>query len=397
MDKTVLQTIKENLYSRGYLLKKIDGNLHFIKSTDYDFQTINIWITEFKKDSFQSSLSFDLYLEKGLAFYLEPWLLQGKEKNIRISTNEGALTFNILTNKRLIKRFDTSEGGTFDWNYLYVNDFLQYFEDTVEKFIERVLQDYPINMLNKTDSLIVKAIVFEQLGDLEKAAKFLEEELMRLQNLKGGVEEYVTRRYRAYIDHLKNDTPLLHIPSPYDIASVFKLRNNNIYILLNKKTAKDTDILEYFGGVERFANGEKVSCEQEVPDDGMAIDKLGKWSVLRVGMEVLSSYRQEEVANALSSLSEAYSRAILFVNQDTSGTFGFEVYKKGGCVRRWMSGEGEVLVNEGKALSGEKKRFTDKLSEDTDEESVKSFLDAIVKITHADVEKCKGMLYTLVQ
>ena len=82
------------------------------------------------------------------------------------------------------------------------------------------------------------------------------------------------------------------------------------------------------------------------------------------------------------------------MNDDTTGTFGFEIYKKGEAIRKWMSGEGEVLKSEGKMISGEKKRFEDNLKE-TSVEDVVDFIDTVIKITHDDLEKCKSTFYSL--
>ena len=95
----------------------------------------------------------------------------------------------------------------------------------------------------------------------------------------------------------------------------------------------------------------------------------------------------------LSDMSTKYNRAILFVNQDTTNTFGFEVYKKGEFLRKWMAGDGEVLENIGKPITGERKKFTEQLKKEQDVESVQKFLDSVLKITYGDLEKSKCVAY----
>ena len=203
---------------------------------------------------------------------------------------------------------------------------------------------------------------------------------------------YCLERKKVYLEYLKNGTPLPYIPSPTDKASILALTGNDIYILLNKKNTKDSEILEYFGGIKNFNKAQKVSYE-DVYDDGIMISKVGKWSILRVGVDLFLNFEQDKIESMLVELSAKYSRAILLINQDTSNTFGFEVYKKGEFLRRWMAGDGEVMENIGKPITGEKKRFMDILKDEQDSNSVVEFLDGILKITYGDLEKSKSMFY----
>ena len=203
---------------------------------------------------------------------------------------------------------------------------------------------------------------------------------------------YCLESKKVYLEYLKNGTPLPYIPSPTDKASILALTGNDIYILLNKKNTKDSEILEYFGGIKNFNKAQKVSYE-DVYDDGIMISKVGKWSILRVGVDLFLNFEQDKIESMLVELSAKYSRAILLINQDTSNTFGFEVYKKGEFLRRWMAGDGEVMENIGKPITGEKKRFMDILKDEQDSNSVVEFLDGILKITYGDLEKSKSMFY----
>jgi hypothetical protein len=206
---------------------------------------------------------------------------------------------------------------------------------------------------------------------------------------------YCLQRKEAYLDYLKHDTPLPYIPSPADKASLFQLTSNDIYIALNKKNIKDNDILEYFGSKEIFDKPQKISYKDLNNDNGIAICKVGKWSILRIGVDLFMQFDQSKIENMLSDMSTKFNRAFLCVNQDITNTFGFEAYKKGEFLRRWMAGDGEVLENIGKPITGEKKRFNDTLKDEQDAESVVIFLDSVLKITYGDLEKSKTVLYEI--
>lgn len=231
--------------------------------------------------------------------------------------------------------------------------------------------------------------------------KFFDEKDRAIKELEGFIEQndkddMEFQRYKTYLDYLKNAKPLKYIPSPNEAASILKLTNEDIYLCLNKKTAKDKDILDYFGGADRFEKAQKISYEQiREHNQGIAICKVGKWSVLRINFEMLMQFDKEELENILKNMSEQYNRAILFVNQDTTNTFGFEVYKKGELLRRWMAGDGAVLENVGKSITGERKKFTDKLKKEQGAESIQKFLDSVIKITYEDLKKSKCIAYNL--
>ena len=208
---------------------------------------------------------------------------------------------------------------------------------------------------------------------------------------------YAYDRLNAYLDHLKNGTPLPYIPSPHDKASVLSFDGEDIYILLNKKipSTKDKELLAYFGDTEQITLVGKADCDTHVDPKQILICRVGKWTMLKLGFEFIKDLSPLQIENLLKELSEKYNRAILAVNQDTSATFGFEIYKKGEFLRRWMVGDGEVLENLGKPVTGEKKRFADTLKKDQDSDSVIEFLDGVLKITHADLEKSKANLYAM--
>ena len=207
---------------------------------------------------------------------------------------------------------------------------------------------------------------------------------------------YCLQRKEAYLNYLKYGTPLPYIPSPADKVSLLQLTGNDIYIALNKKTIKDNNILEYFGGIKNFDKPQKISYKDLNNDSGIAICKVGKWSILRIGIDIFMQLDQETIENMLSDMSTKYNRAFLYVNQDTTNTFGFEVYKKGEFLRRWMVGDGEVLENIGKPITGEKKRFNDTHKNEQEVENVVEFLDSMLKITYGDLEKSKTVLYEMI-
>ena len=207
--------------------------------------------------------------------------------------------------------------------------------------------------------------------------------------------DYRILQKQAYIDHLTNGTPLPYIPSPYDNISPLQLDGNDIYILLNKKSIKDTDILDYFWGIKNFDKPQKVNYKDMNNNDGITICKAGKWSILRIGTNLFLNYDQEKIESIVAELSDKYKRAILFINQDTSNTFGFEVYKNGELLRRWMAGDREVLENIGKPIIGEKKRFMDTLKKKQDSDSIIEFLDGVLKLIYGDLDKSKTVFYAV--
>ena len=231
--------------------------------------------------------------------------------------------------------------------------------------------------------------------------KFFDEKDRAIKELEGFIEQndkddMEFQRYKIYLDYLKNGTPLKYIPSPHETASILRLTDEDIYLFLNKKTTKDKELLDYFGGADKFEKAKKIEHEQmQEANEGIAICKAGKWTILRLGFEILMQFDKEELETILKNMSEQYNRVILFINQDTTNTFGFEVYKKGDFLRRWMAGDGEVLENIGKPITGERKKFTEELKKEQDAESVKKFLDTLLKITYADLEKSKCVAYNL--
>ena len=249
------------------------------------------------------------------------------------------------------------------------------------------------DFIKKETASLSKVALYKFFNQKEKAIKELKNYMYSM--LEIDKDTYRYKMLNTYLEYLKYGTPLSYIPSPADKVSLFQLTGNDIYIALNKKTIKNNDILEYFGGKDMFGKPQKTSCEDLNNDSGIAICKVGKWSILGIGIDLFMQFDQEKIGNMLSDMSTKYNRAILCVNQNTTNTFGFEVYKKGEFLRRWMAGDGEVLENMGKPITGEKKRFNDTLKKEQDAESVVEFLDSVLKITYADLEKSKAVLYEM--
>ena len=262
------------------------------------------------------------------------------------------------------------------------------YEEKVQKF-KNIANP---NTDKTTTSSLYTVAIYKLSGDIENAIKDLKEVMVVRKKI---AYDYEYKRLVAYLDYLEHNTPLPTIKAPYDKTTIFECTGNDIYIAINKKAIKDENILEYFGGIKRFEKPQKISYEDMVNETGISICKAGKWTVLRLGLDVFTHFEQKDIENILLTISEKYSRSILLVNQDTSGTFGYEVYKKGEFLRRWMAGDGEVMENLGKPIIGEKKRFNDTLKNEQDAESVVTFLDSVLKITYGDLEKSKTVLYEI--
>lgn len=253
------------------------------------------------------------------------------------------------------------------------------------------------NKIKPTNSHIydMQAILYIHFCQIEKSIHILEKSIeceklnITIYNL------HLIKRKEAYLEHLKYGTLLPYIPFPNDTASIFNLTGEDIYVVINKKAIKDIALLEYFIPKESFAKPKKVAIDDSTESSGIIISKLGKWSILRISFDVIQKFQKDKMETILQTLSSQYTQAILFVNQDTTATFGFEMYKKGELLRKWMSGDGEVLENIGKPLKNEKKLFLNTLTENTDEQSITSFLDTILKITQSDLDNSKSLYYEL--
>jgi len=398
MNKELLINLKTRLKEFGFFeCKDMNYGKNFLmKVGKYSFQVAVIRIVILENNKFYIELSFDFRLSDGLAFYIEPWRKDGNEQYIYYTSTSCNHVY-IINDNRIYNKNDYSAWALHDNEFFDIDIFMKLFTYEGLKLVDKYL--IPQNNINylleefKKEKTISKAfslaLLYEQLGNKEETIVFLKECLSPYN------EEYINNRYLSYIAFLENDTPLPYIPSPADKASLFQLIGNDIYIALNKKTIKDNEILEYFGSKDIFDKPQKVSYEELNNDSGIVICKVGKWSILRIGLDVFMQFDQIKIENMLSDMSAKYNRAILLVNQDTTNTFGFEVYKKGEFLRRWMAGDGEVLENIGKPITGEKKRFLDILKKEQDVQSVVEFLDDILKITHGDLEKSKTVFYEI--
>jgi len=390
----ILTHLKQELKKFGFVEHKAKhyGKGFFLKNGEYPFQIAVLRIIALDNEKFYVVLSFDLRVENGLANYIEPWRRDGKERYIYYTETSCHHDYTIAHDK-IYDGGDIPIGNEFH----SIEDFIKLFENLGMEIVEKYLD--PKNNLQylldgyQTEKSISKAreiaIIYEQLGDKIKSASFLKECISKYN------DEYENNRYLAYIGFLEKGASLPHIPSPLDKVTTIQTTGNDIYFLINKKTIKDGDLLEYFGSIDKFNKPQKISYEEMNNEEGITILKAGKWSILRIGIDIFLTLDQEKIESMLVELSAKYSRTILFINQDTSNTFGFEVYKKGEFLRRWMTGDGEVLENIGKPITGEKKRFTDTLKEKQDSDSVVEFLDTVLKITYADLEKSKTLLYEM--
>lgn len=223
-----------------------------------------------------------------------------------------------------------------------------------------------------------------------------------IQELEGFIEQnsnycdHKLKRCMEFLDCLKKGTDLKCISKPNNAESIMNIDDENIYIFLNRKTTKDRDVLEYFGGADRFDRPKNISVDEFKNSDGdIAICRIGKWTILKISFQLIADYNQKEMGRLFSELSEKYNRAAILVNQDTSNTFGFEVYKKGELIRRWMAGDGEVLENFGKPITGERGNFKDELKRNQDVASVKKFMESLLKLNQVDFEKAKCVVYDL--
>ena len=287
----------------------------------------------------------------------------------------------------ILDEFDTK----MQMRYASLNNILEDLEKKREKCDILRKQTGQTNWMKDKKSYLPKVALYELFGEKEKAIKELETYIEELPPI--DQKGYQYERLMAYLNHLKTGNPVQYVTSPADKISVLQSTDEDIYICLNRKTIKDADILEYFGGIDKFGEAEKIKCEDIVSNNGVTIYKAGKWSIIRLSFKLIIDYSQDELSNMLLDMSNKYNRAILFVNQETTATFGFEVYKKGELIRRWMAGDGEVFENIGKPLVGEKKRFIDSLKDEIDANSVSEFLNEFLKITHGDTKK--AVLYMI--
>ena len=287
----------------------------------------------------------------------------------------------------ILDEFDTK----MQMRYASLNNILEDLEKKREKCDIFRKQTGQTNWLKDKKSYLPKVALYELFGEKEKAIKELETYIEELPPI--DQKGYQYERLMAYLNHLKTGNPVQYIASPADKISVLQCTDEDIYICLNRKTIKDADILEYFGGIDKFGKAEKIQCEDMVSNNGVTICKAGKWSIIRLSFKLIIDYSQDELSNMLLDMSNKYNRAILCVNQETTATFGFEVYKKGELIRRWMAGDGEVFENIGKPLVGEKKRFIDSLKDEIDANCVSEFLNEFLKITHGDTKK--AVLYMI--
>jgi len=277
------------------------------------------------------------------------------------------------------------------WDMSQKEELFSYMQNEMIDFFKKNTTKTNFEKIALKKGADIAAAIYEERGEIEKTIEILSRDI----GVVRAWDDVRSLRKTAYLEYLKNGTPLPDIKDPDDNTSLIQMVGNDIYIFLNKKTIKDSDMLEYFGGIENFDKPQKVSYEDMNNDEGITICKAGKWSILRIGIDMFLNYDKEKIENMLSDMSKKYNRAILFVNQDTTNTFGFEVYKKGEFLRRWMAGDGEILENICKPITGEKKRFGDTLKDEQDAQSVTDFLDSILKITYGDLEKSKTLLYEM--
>ncbi len=280
----------------------------------------------------------------------------------------------------------------FGWRESDKEELIYYLDHQLMEFVTQMIDKerfFSVNLENLGAN--GQIVYYEDQGNTNKIINILISEVEYYKHW----TDISSLRRKAYLEYLKNGIPLPDIKDPDAQASFFQLAGNDIYIAVNKKTIKDNTILELFGGTDIFSKAQKSNYDENLSDDGLTIGKLGKWTVIRCGLEIFANTDQEKMNGILTKLSSEYNRAILFINQDTSGTFGFEIHQKGTAIRKWMSGDGKVIINEGKAVSGEKKRFGDSLKKEQDEQSVQEFLDDTLKITYSDLEKCKSSFYGL--
>jgi hypothetical protein len=227
------------------------------------------------------------------------------------------------------------------WDMSQKEKLFSYIQNEMIVFLKNMTTKENFEKLALTKGADIAAIIYEEKGEIDKTIEILSRDI----GVVRGWKNVESLRKTAYLEYLKNGTSLPDIKDPDENTSVLQLTGNDVYVIINKKTIKDTKILEYFENIETFEKPQKMTYDDLNNQDGIIICKVGKWSIVRVGVDIFMQLNQEKIENILLSLSEQYTRAILFVNQDTSATFGFEVYKKGEFLRRWMAGDGEVLEN----------------------------------------------------
>jgi tetratricopeptide (TPR) repeat protein len=292
---------------------------------------------------------------------------------------EEMINFIVLVDEALSKKYD-------DIDHI-INEYEMQQEYEKKLWLEAG-KKYP-EISQKYTNLSMLYYLFE---DYNNAIK-MEEKALLSNSSYFDENHYVILENKAHINYFKNGTPLPEIKYPMDETSVFEPIGKDIYIAINKKAIKDEDVLEYFGGKDSFEKGEKISFEDVPNSQGLSIIKVGKWCVVKCDFEILSSFEQNSWEESLKKLSSLYKRVVVFTNEDTTNTFGFEVFKQGELIRRWMASEGQVLENIGKAITGEKKRFLEQQSDANDELEVIDFLNSMMKVTYAELETCKVVNY----
>jgi hypothetical protein len=154
---------------------KLYGDGFFIKSGNYSFQIAVLHIIVLDNEKFYATLSFDLKVENGIAYYIEPWRRIGNEKYIyydKMSCNH----VYTITNTKIYDNKDIVSGNEFE----SIESFINIFENKGMNIVEKYL-----NPKNNLQYLLEKyqdkksisrareiAIIFEQLDDKEKSAFF---------------------------------------------------------------------------------------------------------------------------------------------------------------------------------------------------------------------------------
>jgi tetratricopeptide (TPR) repeat protein len=402
----VKATIEKELFSLDFADDKLNNTYLttdniYVKKGNYSFQTA-IFVFGFDNQCFRATISFDICTTGGILKYLRPYSINKKNGLYRLDITSNVLSFEISSSKQLMLYHLHLLSKAKCWGYESLDAFIEYLQTDVMEIIEKYINpinhlEYLIELDKNSDThplLFVIAVIYEQLGNINEAIDYLEKYIEWRLSYRG-IDKNDLIQHRAYIDYLKNGTPLPYIPFPNDIVSVFSTKGEDIYIAINKKAIKDSELLEYFSPQDSFTKAKKISFNDTIDDEGIIISKLGKWCILRLSFDMINEFSQDKLEILLKTLSEKYTQTILFINQDVTATFGFEVYKKGELLRKWMAGDGEVLENIGKPLKNEKKQFLDTITEDIDEQSVISFLDTIIKVSHNDLDNSKSVYYAI--
>lgn len=362
--------------------------------------------------SFHYSEGYGYSIVWSLALFTDEYLVSGTKSKFEYICN--LINFVFTGQKNIIKELERRWSNN-QLQYCWSDDDFEEMIEFIEKnghllllryadyknIVEDILiqEKFSDDMMKKHGKPIEPKIkVYANLAILYKLAGDKENAILMMENCIHLFSSFVTPdnvgllRYIAYLEHLKTGTPLPDIKDDSDQASAFVLEGNDVYILVNKKSAKEEDLLKLFGGADRFGKSEKAECG--TTGEGVVISKAGKWAIIRCDAMLYINLDNTAFEEQMRQFSDTYGRVMLFINQDTSGTFGFIVYKKGERIRQWMSSEGEVLDNVGKPIRGESKRFTDTLGDNTDPWTVANFLDSQIGLTHGDLEKCKAKRYS---